>query len=240
MKNIEITTTQNVTVQYTLANPGERAIALIIDLMAMGVVSLLLIWIESFLFPHPKNLMFYFTLYPFLVFYSLAFEQLNNGQSLGKMVLKLRVIRMDGEQTSFFDYLMRWIFRSLDIYSSLGSVAVLSIVSSNYNQRLGDLLANTVVVNIGKSDRMALGNLLKLGKIENYKITYPQVIKMSEETMLIVKETLSKKIKIENEAHDAALDLLVKKMTKELGVKTPKDKGKFLNTLLKDYIILTR
>jgi uncharacterized RDD family membrane protein YckC len=240
MKSIEITTTQNVTVHYTLANPGERAIALALDIMAMGVVFLILLWIQSFLFPNSKNLMFYFTLYPFLVFYSLAFEQLNNGQSLGKMIVKLRVIRMDGEQTSFFDYLMRWIFRSIDIYSSLGGVAVLSILSSNYNQRLGDLLANTVVVNIGKSDRMALGSLLKLGKIDNYKITYPQVIKLSEETMLIVKETLSKKIKMENEAHDEALNLLVKKMVKELGVKTPKDKDKFLTTLLKDYIILTR
>lgn len=218
----------------------ERAIALVIDLMAMGLISLVLWGLQMLLIPSLFDVMVYFTILPVILLYSLAFEQLNNGQSLGKLAMKLRVIRMDGEKITFLDYLMRWIFRGLDIYFSLGGVAVLTIISSSYSQRVGDLLANTVVVNVGKTERMRLENLLKLNKMDQYKVTYPQVAKMPEAAMLVVKETLSRKLKLDNSAHEEAFELLVKKMSKELDVKTPKDKEAFLKTLLKDYIILTR
>lgn len=227
------------TIQYGLANPWERALALVLDLVVMGIATLLIFGLQSLIGMDTDYLM-YFLVCPFLLLYSLGFEQLNDGQSFGKRVLKLRVIRMDGEQATFLDYLMRWIFRALDIYFSLGGIAVLSAISSKYNQRLGDLLANTVVVNVGKSERMALENLLKLYKTKDHKVTYPQVAKMPEEAMLLVKETLSKKLTVNNEAHDEALDLLTNKMVKELNIKAPKDHQTFLKTLLKDYIILTR
>lgn len=240
MNNIEITTSQNVTIQYGLANAWERALALVLDLITMGLISLILWGLLSLLFPDSTDVLLYFTVLPFVILYSLAFEQLNNGQSLGKKALKLRVIRIDGKKTNFLDYLMRWIFRALDVYFSVGSVAILSIISSKYNQRLGDLLANTVVVSVSKTERMKLENLLKLNKIVNYTVTYPQVAKMPEEAMLIVKETLSKQLKLSNSAHDEALKLLVKKMVKELNIKAPKNNELFLKTLLKDYIVLTR
>lgn len=240
MKNIEITTSQNVTIQYGLATVWERAIAMVLDLLIMTVASLILWGLQALIFPDSYDLMLYFTVFPIILLYNLAFEQLNNGQSLGKKILQLRVIRLDGEKTNFLDYLMRWIFRALDIYFSLGGIAILSIISSTYSQRLGDLLANTVVVNVGKSERMRLESLLKLNKMDQTKITYPQVAKMPEEAMLIVKETLTKQIKLDNAAHDEALDLLAEKMSKELKMKMPQDKKLFLRTLLKDYIVLTR
>lgn len=240
MKNIEITTSQNVTIQYGLATVWERAIAMVLDLLIMTVASLILWGLQALIFPDSYDLMLYFTVFSIILLYNLAFEQLNNGQSLGKKILQLRVIRLDGEKTNFLDYLMRWIFRALDIYFSLGGIAILSIISSTYSQRLGDLLANTVVVNVGKSERMRLESLLKLNKMDQNKITYPQVAKMPEEAMLIVKETLTKQIKLDNTAHDEALNLLAEKMSKELKMKVPQDKKLFLRTLLKDYIVLTR
>lgn len=241
MKYIEITTSQNVTVQYSLASPWERALALVADVVVMTVVSLLVWGLESLILGGAAaGIALYFTVFPFVLLYSLAFEQLNNGQSLGKKLLKIRVIRMDGEQASFFDYLMRWIFRALDIYFSMGGVAVLSSISSHHSQRPGDVLANTVVVNIGKTDRMRLENLLRLNKKSDYKVVYPQVARLPEEAMLIVKETMTKRLKLDNDAHNEAMDLLVKKLTTELQIKAPANKDAFLKTLLKDYILLTR
>lgn len=240
MKSIEITTTQNVTIQYGLASIWDRAIALVIDIAVIAIVSLILWGLQAWLFPSATILLMYLVILPFFLLYSLAFEQLNNGQSLGKMALKLRVIRMDGERVNFFDYLMRWMFRAFDIYFSSGGIAVLSVVSTTNSQRIGDLLANTVVVNVGKTERMKLDNLLKLNKMDKYVITYPQVLKMPEEAMLIVKETLTKQMKQNNFAHQKALDLLVEKMEAELELKAPENKVQFLKTLLKDYIVLTR
>ncbi len=240
MDEIEITTTQNITIHYELASIWERIFAFITDLIVLSVSSSILYGITSAILPTSSEILIYFTLLPVIVFYSLAFELFNNGQSLGKMALKLRVIRIDGEKTTFSDYLMRWMFRILDIYGSFGGIAFLGVISSTNNQRLGDLLANTVVVSLKKDNRMKLENLLKLNNEVKYVPIYPDVIRFDEETMLIVKETLKKQIKYPNEAHKKAFDLLVEKITTELNLKAPKNKVDFLKTLLKDYIILTR
>lgn len=241
MKNIEITTTQNVTIQYGLASVWVRGIAFVIDLAIIVIVSLILWGIEAWIFsPKGMEIALYFTLLPFILLYSLAFEQLNNGQSIGKLALRLRVIRIDGEKTNFLDYFMRWMFRALDIYFSLGSVATLGIISSTNSQRIGDLLANTVVVTIDKTERMKLENLLKLNDMSKYVVTYPQISRFPEEAMLIVKETLARHLKHHNFAHEQALELLTKKIEQELGIEAPADKVKFLQVLLKDYIVLTR
>ena len=156
------------------------------------------------------------------------------------MVLNLRVIRIDGEKVKFLDYVMRWVFRTIDIYGSVGSIAGFGVLASSKNQRLGDFLANTVVVRIEKNERMKLQNLLRLNKMKKYTPTYPQVVKMTEESMLIVKETIERSIKTNNYAHQKALDFLVQKMEKELQIEAPKNKVSFLKTLLKDYVVLTR
>lgn len=240
MKKIEITTTQNVTIQYGLASGFYRSIAFLLDLVTITITSLILWGLQTWLIPEAYQITIYFTTIPFIVFYSLTFEYLNNGQSLGKMVLKLRVIRLDGEKVEFLDYVMRWVFRGIDIYSSFGGIAILGVIASTNSQRLGDLLANTTVVSVGKTERMKLQSLLKLNKMSNYVATYPQVIKMPEDAMLVVKETLQRHIKHNNFAHQKALDLLVEKMEQELAISAPENKTQFLKTLLKDYVVLTR
>ena len=156
------------------------------------------------------------------------------------MALKIRVIRNYGEKTNFLDYLMRWMFRIIDLYGSFGGIAFLGVLSSTNNQRTGDLLANTVVVSLRKDNRMKLDNLLKLNNQTKYIPVYPDVIKFNEETMLIVKEVLKKQLKHHNVAHKKAFDLLIEKLALELNIKTPKNQVEFLKTLLKDYILLTR
>lgn len=240
MKNIDITTSQNVTVQYSLASATERVLAFVLDAGILVVVYFLLRLLFSIFFSSVADLLDYCIAMPVVVLYGLVLEQWNNGQTIGKKVLKLRVIRMDGEPLRFQDSMMRWMFRLLDIYGSLGGVAILSIVSSQYAQRLGDLLANTVVVNLGLNDRLTLEKLLDLHETKNHKITYPQVAKVPEEAMLLVKETLNKWIRQDNDAHADAFHLLVQKMEKELNVKAGENQELFLKTLLKDYIILTR
>lgn len=240
MKNIDITTSQNVTVQYALATVFERGVAFLLDLLVIGGLFLLLWALQSLLFPEAFFSMAYFVFFPCWVFYSLFFEQLLGGESPGKRVMKLRVMRTDGETAVFLDYFMRWCFKGLDVYFSLAGIGTLSIISSSRSQRVGDVLANTVVISIGKTERMTLKNLLALHKTDNYKVTYPQVLDLSEEHLMLVKETVAKRIRIDNEAHNEAFRLLVEQMQKELKVKSPGDPEKFLKTLLQDYIVLTR
>lgn len=228
------------TIEYELSALIYRAVAFLLDAVILGVGCALLSLLVSLLFGSASEIVMYFTVVPVFAFYSLAFEQFNNGQSLGKKALNLRVIRVDGEKVRFLDYFMRWMFRGLDIYGSLGCFAGLGVLVSSKNQRLGDFLANTVVVRIEQNDRMRLQNLLRLNKIKKHEATYPQVVNMTEESMLIVKETLERYRKNDNYAHQRAFELLVKKMEAELKISAPKDKTTFLRTLLKDYVVLTR
>jgi uncharacterized RDD family membrane protein YckC len=240
MKKIEITTTQNVTIEYVLSPLIYRIIAFLLDLIIISIGCSILAAVVSGIFGNAADIVMYFTIIPIILFYSLTFEYFNNGQSLGKKALRLRVIKKDGGKTLFLDYTMRWVFRTIDIYGSVGSFASLGIMASSNNQRLGDFLANTIVVRVGKTERMKLQNLLKLNQMDKYVPTYPQVINMKDEAMLLVKETLQKQQKHKNFSHQKALDMLVQKMEIELEIESPKDKTRFLKTLLKDYVILTR
>jgi len=215
-------------------------VAFLLDLIILVVGCSILALVVEGIFGKAADIVMYFTIVPILFFYSLAFEYFNNGQSIGKKALRLRVIKKDGGKVLFLDYAMRWVFRTIDIYGSFGSIASLGIMASSKNQRLGDFLANTVVVRVGKTERMQLNNLLRLNQLENYVPTYPQVINMNEEAMLIVKEVLHKNKTHNNYSHQKALDFLVEKIENELELKAPTDKIRFLNTLLKDYVVLTR
>ena len=67
------------------------------------------------------------------------------GQTLGKMALGIKVVREDGGEIGTRDAVLRTLMRIVD---SIGSYAVAFVVAlvSGKNQRLGDMVAKTVVV----------------------------------------------------------------------------------------------
>lgn len=80
-----------------------------------------------------------------LVGYSVAMESLWRGKTLGKAALGLRVVTVEGGPISFRHAVIRGALGLVEIYATLGSVAVVSAMVSNRHQRLGDLVAGTVV-----------------------------------------------------------------------------------------------
>ncbi|WP_449407934.1 RDD family protein [Microbacterium maritypicum] len=65
------------------------------------------------------------------------------GRSLGKVAVGGRIVRIDGGATGFRHAFIRALLGVLEIYMTLGSVAVLSGVFSARSQRLGDMVAGT-------------------------------------------------------------------------------------------------
>jgi len=88
------------------------------------------------------------TIVVFLVFaaYFVFFEWLWNGQTPGKRLLKLRVIREDGRPITFWEVLTRNLVRIFDMFPGLYSIGLIAVFLSNRDQRIGDLFAGTVVV----------------------------------------------------------------------------------------------
>lgn len=81
-----------------------------------------------------------------VVGYPVAFETATRGRTLGKLALGLRVVRDDGGPVGFRHALVRGLLSVVEIWLTLGSVALITSLASAKGKRLGDYLAGTVVV----------------------------------------------------------------------------------------------
>jgi uncharacterized RDD family membrane protein YckC len=216
MRKIDITTSQNVTIEYELATVKERISSTLIDMIIIYIGSLLSYGLLVLLTGMGKSFNYIIITIPGSFFYHLLFESLNHGQTLGKKALKIRVVKITGERPVFFDFMMRTVFRVIDIASTLGTLALITISSSGRGQRVGDFFADTTVVRLMNFNSFSLNRILSMEKLKNYTPKYP------------------------NDSHINALSLLVKKIEGQLGIVAPPDKIIFLNTLIKDYVSLTR
>lgn len=242
MSNIEIITSHKVDITFSLAPVSQRIFAFILDIFVIGFTVIILTTFISNVFGFDviaDNFAMLF-LVPFVTFFTLASESLMNGQTLGKKALGIRVIKLNGERMEFADYLSRWIFRIVDIWFSGGSVAIISIVSTEKNQRLGDMLANTAVVQVNDSKNYKFEDVEKIMSIENYEVTYPEAKNFNEKQMLLIKEALERLKSVPNNTTRNALKKLSDKIASELQVSVPKQPETFLRTVLRDYIYLTR
>ena len=243
MKTIEINTAQKVAIQYELATLGNRFVAYFIDIMIVtGVITLLSVLSNGFYNSSTGFMNFlYLVIIPVPVFYSLVSEISLHGQTIGKKVIGLKVVKLNGDAPSNQDFLMRWMFRFIDIFMSLGSVGVMLITASPKSQRLGGLLSGTTVIRTTAQRTFSLNDILKISTIDNYKPTYPQIRRFSEKDMLFIKKVLERTRKHPNEAHKKIVSELSKHVAHQLKIRQlPKDHNKFLRTLINDYIVLTR
>ena len=78
--------------------------------------------------------------------YFVYFEILDNGRTPGKRALGLRALRLDGRSLSLRDSLLRNFFRPLDWLPFGYGLGALAMLAGGQRQRVGDLLAGTVVV----------------------------------------------------------------------------------------------
>lgn len=246
MATVTIHTTQNVRIDYETATVGARIGAFVIDSIVVVVsLFLLAIFIDAVFNTGSANGLM--ILYLGGLFYFLAYfffwEMLSRGQTPGKLLLKLRVIRIDGRDPTPADFLVRAVFLFIDVLFSLGMTAVLLVVTGRHSQRLGDLVARTVVINTTKFGGVSLADILSIRDRSQHEARYPAVQRMTDEDMLLVKQCILRFRRYRNQAHRAALHELAVRMTRllELDVKqVDQTEEAFLETLLLDYIVLTR
>jgi uncharacterized RDD family membrane protein YckC len=81
-----------------------------------------------------------------VVGFYIVFEALNGGRTPGKAALGIRVVSVDGTSLSLVAVTLRTLMRLVDFLPAAYAIGAISIVTSARNQRLGDLIANTVVV----------------------------------------------------------------------------------------------
>ena len=142
-----IDTPELVALEFPLAGIGSRFIAILIDYLIQAAGAK---WFMAIIILVPFLLQWgYFTL----------FEAFWNGQTPGKRVAKIRVIQQSGRATTLFESLARNLVRFIDFLPLYYVVGVISIFVTSRNQRLGDLVAGTLVIHEGQTHTPStLGN----------------------------------------------------------------------------------
>lgn len=226
-------TSQYVRIEQTAASVGDRMLAQLIDWGVMLAYITLVTWLITALNLDTFWVVVIFMLMP-MCFYTLACEVFNHGQSLGKMAMKMRVVKVDGSTPTLGAFVMRWLLYLVDgpITSFMG---VLVMVLTRSNQRLGDLAAGTMVVKLQnyKKIQVSLDEYDYLMK--NYTPRYPQASDLSLEQIDTIAQALRAGASRLQEG-DQTLARLANKVEEKLGVKrTEQTNEAFLSRVVRDY-----
>ncbi|WP_294744139.1 RDD family protein [uncultured Prevotella sp.] len=224
-----IITGQYVRIQPTVASVGDRIFAQLIDWGVLLAYIALLTW-----FVVETNISGWVvaTLYLFpLLFYTLICEVLNQGQTLGKMVLNIRVVKMDGSMPTLGAYLMRWMLWLID-GPATSFVGLVAMILNRNNQRLGDMAAGTVVIKKQKYKKIqiSLDEYDYLAK--NYTPRYPQASDLSLEQI----EIITRAISTQRDGFDLRLNQLAKKVQQKFNIERKEANDlAFLQRVVRDY-----
>lgn len=246
MSELSINTTQNVTINFKAASVGERMLASLLDLLIKTAYIIVVTYVFFYLLGVERLLgsmedmwsriaiiiLFFF---PVLI-YSVALESIFEGQTIGKKLIKIKVVKIDGYQASFGDYLIRWLFRIVENNLMGGLIGLVAMIVSSKTQRMGDMAAGTAVITLKNNITIDSTILEEIG--DAYLPIYPLVIKLSDNDMRIIKDTFL----VAEKNNDAeTIDKLTKKIESVTGIKNQSgNQIDFIKTILKDYNFYTQ
>ncbi|MBL7811996.1 MAG: RDD family protein [Bacteroidetes bacterium] len=239
VKQIEIRTAQSVDVAYELAGVIQRIGATLLDFCVLGLFAFAL---SLFLGFSGGGLLFQWVLFIGFTFYHLFCEFFMRGRSVGKLILGIRVMRTDGASLTFPDYFLRWIMRPLDLTFSAGALGLLMMLGTENRQRLGDLLAGTVLVKNKPSVHFTLENILNLHATNPADtVEYPEIKHIEEKHILLLKNLLNSRSEYSQNVYNSAVREAALHLAGLLQLHTvPSDPQRFLRKAVNDYIVLTR
>ena len=245
MATADIRTAQQVLIRYDLASLRDRGLAQLLDLVllffglaigfaVLGMTGLLDLGGLTWLVTLPLIAVGYL--------YSLLFELWWRGQTPGKRLLGLQVVKLGGADPTLPDYALRWAFRLIDLWGSLGALAALLIGTSERRQRLGDLVADTIVVRLRPDNVPTLDALLAMHEAEPGPLTYPQAARLfTEDDMLLALRVLERRERHDNAAHRALLRDVADRLAADLGLPDREgNSARFVRQVIRDYVALTR
>ena len=254
MPIIQIATAFNIDLEFEIAEFHKRLLAYIIDFALMVIY---IFAMKNFLysaleidFESNMGLDILIISLPMLL-YSLLTELWMNGQTIGKKIMSIRVISLEGGEPTFGQFLLRWITKFFEwpflfgyvffskenlvgyafITGLFGIAVVVTIAVTGKSQRLGDLAAGTVVVNTKSKLSVEDTVFMDVNKTD-YKVMFPDVMRLSDRDINTIKTVLMQANKRNN--FDMCYRVAVK-VKDVLKINTDLYPDQFLEKLLEDY-----
>ena len=192
-----------------------------------------------------------------IMLYHIILEITMNGQSLGKKIMGMRVVSENGGRAGISQFIIRWLIRTGDyaiiaiilnvfilsnkeLFVFLGASLILLltdvvlVVSSRKNQRLGDILAHTILVRT--KARGSMEETVFMEVADNYVPSFPEIMRLSDKDINAIKSILDTARKKGDFKLAAMASEKIKSHLKINSLMSPYD---FLDTLLKDYNYLS-
>lgn len=234
MQTIRIRTTQNVFIEYPLASVSDRILAFLIDILILVLYTVCVAAVFAKIEVEAAYVTYITLAFPWL-FFSVVFEIFMNGQTPGKRVLKIKVVRLDGTPPTVGNYIMRWIFSFVDYYLLAGALAVIVIAMGGKGQRLGDIVAGTSVVKLVESREIAVQQVF-VSPEEQYTPTFTQVSTLSEKDIELIQRALEVN---RDQGNMQPVLVVTNKIKTLLNIETDMPPVTFLYTIIKDYKAIT-
>ena len=224
MAEKNIVTGQYVRIRQTPASVGERMLAQVIDwVIQLGYVAL---W--AYIGPNFSTLQVILIVILPVLFYCPLCEMFTGGQTVGKWIVKLRVIMADGTLPSLSAFLLRWLLMIAD-GPTLGCIGVLVMILNRNNQRFGDMAAGTLVVKLQSYSKIQVSLDEYDYLTEGYRPSYPQASDLSLEQIDVITRALDSE-------QPERITQLSQKVQQLLAITRhePSDES-FLRRILRDY-----
>jgi uncharacterized RDD family membrane protein YckC len=192
-----------------------------------------------------------------VMLYHILLEVLMNGQSIGKKVMGIRVVNEIGGRPSISQFLIRWLLRVSDLWIALLLFLLISnpgfsndvettfivlaalaflitdivlVVSSKKGQRIGDILAKTILIRINTKSN--INDTVFIEVADSYIPVFPQIMKLTDKDINAIKSILETARK---KGDDSMAELACYKIKSHLKIESSMPPFQFLDVLLKDY-----
>ncbi|HMF73743.1 MAG TPA: RDD family protein [Flavitalea sp.] len=246
---VKLDTGFNIQVEFAITPFHKRLIAWLIDLLVcwlyVKLMSLIFhipsffIWTGSW---HWREILVGLP----VLFYHLICEIVFNGQSVGKMIMNIRIITAQGGQPGISQYMIRWVFRLIDFpLLLLGSLinndlpwylfpllfcGLACVIFTERSQRIGDILADTIIIDL--KNNTSWQDTVFTEVESSYTPKYPTVMHLSDRDINTLKSIIES-VKRKND-HELAMRIS-DRIKSKLKIDTDQEPAEFLKTLLKDY-----
>ena len=196
-----------------------------------------------------------------VLLYHIIMEITMNGQSIGKKVMGIRVVNEIGGRPSISQFLIRWLLRVSDLWIALLLIMIISnpdlgrnlettfiilaalvflitdivlVVSSKKGQRIGDILAKTILIRINTKSNIE--DTVFIDVADSYVPSFPQIMQLSDKDINAIKSILETARK-KGDFHMA--EAACHKIKSHLKIDSNMPPFDFLDVLLKDYNYLS-
>jgi uncharacterized RDD family membrane protein YckC len=225
--SVRIPTPEQVFLEYPLAGMARRALATLLDSILIFASELVLILISVLLIssvtalagdgamngPESWFIAFLIAYFVFMLvaplFYYGIFEYYLNGQTPGKRAASIRVIRANGLALDRTSAALRNLFRLIDLLPSSYLIGIWSVMLNSHQQRIGDLIAGTIVIALPKrqaKDAVVMGTA---GYATTPALMYED--KRSEEDRWLLDQFLRRRGEMDDSARNRIARMLAEK-----------------------------